>query len=276
MLEFSLETKESVLAKEEKFHDEWAASVDVNSIDVITMNSAVTAPEMRYITQRLGNLKGKKLLDVGCGLGEASVYFALQGATVTSTDLSPGMLDVTKRLGKKYGVDINTHQSAAESFNFKNNETFDVIYVGNLFHHVDIEPTVARIKQHLKPGGVMVSWDPVAYNPIINVYRAIATETRTPDEHPLKMSDISTFKKHFQNVETHWFWFFTLIIFILMAVVQMKSPNKVRFWKAVVEDGEKWRWLYVPLAKLDDVVLTILPFLKPLCWNVVIVASKPK
>ncbi len=58
---------------EEVFHDEWAASVDVTKINVRQMNEACTAPEMRCIRQTLGNLRGQTLLDVGCGLGEASV-----------------------------------------------------------------------------------------------------------------------------------------------------------------------------------------------------------
>lgn len=62
---------------EEVFHDEWAAKVDVMKIDVRKMNEACTAPEMRHIRRVLGDLKGRSLLDVGCGLGEASVYFAL-------------------------------------------------------------------------------------------------------------------------------------------------------------------------------------------------------
>jgi hypothetical protein len=78
---------------EEIFHDEWAASVDVAKINVRQMNEACTTPEMRYIRRALGDLKGRTLLDVGCGLGEASVYFALLGAEVTATDISPGMCD---------------------------------------------------------------------------------------------------------------------------------------------------------------------------------------
>lgn len=264
------------IASEEQFHDLWAASEDVQKIDVIKSNTVCTAPEMRFISEKLGNLKGKRLLDVGCGLGEASVFFAIQGAKVLSTDLSEGMLNATQSLARKYNVGVDVHKSSAESLLLPESEKFDVIYVGNLFHHVDIEPTILRLKPHLTKGGTLISWDPVAYNPLINVYRVIATETRTVDEHPLKLSDIRLFKKHFQKVECRWFWFTTLVIFILMAVVQFKNPNKVRYWKKVVEDGEKWSVLYRPLKALDDLLLQIFPFLRPLCWNVVIVSSEPK
>ena len=103
---------------EERFHDQWADSTQVEHINVRQMNESVTAPEMRYITQRLGSLKGKTLLDIGCGLGEASVYFALRGATVTATDISGGMLEVTQQLATQNNVQLTTHQSTAENLNF--------------------------------------------------------------------------------------------------------------------------------------------------------------
>jgi 2-polyprenyl-3-methyl-5-hydroxy-6-metoxy-1,4-benzoquinol methylase len=261
---------------EEEFHDQWAESVNVEDIDVRQMNESITAPEMRFITKTiLQHKQGGKLLDIGCGLGEASVYFAMEGFDVTATDISNEMLVATKKLGKLNKVDITTQKCTAESLMLDENEKFDIIYVGNLFHHVDIPKALIGIKKHLKPDGLLVSWDPVAYNPIINIYRRMAMEVRTEDEHPLKIKDLRLFKKNFQNVETKYFWFTTLIIFILMYLVQRKNPNKVRFWKAVVEDGDKWSWLYKPLASIDNFILKIFPFFKPLCWNVVIVAKNP-
>ena len=39
------------------------------------------------------------------------------------------------------------------------------------------------------------SWDPLKYNFFINVYRKIATDVRTEDEHPLSIEDINLIKK---------------------------------------------------------------------------------
>ena len=66
-----------------------------------------------------------------------------------------------------------------------------------------------------------------------------------------------------------------LLIFILMVAVQFRSPNKERFWKKVIDEAGRWAWLYRPLAAIDRGLIAILPFLGPLCWNVVIVAKCP-
>lgn len=264
------------LSKERAFHDAWADSEDIEKIDVRAANESCTAPEMRYITKRVGSIRGKRLLDVGCGLGEASVHFALLGAHVTASDLSQGMLDATCRLAHAHGVSVIPHAAAAEDMNLPPDAQFDIVYAGNLLHHVDIDQTLLRIKPHLAPGGMLITWDPLAYNPAINVYRSIATDVRTPDEHPLKWADIMRFRKHFGTVETRYFWLTTLAIFLIMALVQRRDPNKVRFWKVVIQEGDKWRWLYRPLESLDRVLLWAFAPLRLLCWNVVVVASDPQ
>jgi SAM-dependent methyltransferase len=260
---------------EEAFHDEWAEAEAANPVDVRAVNEACTSPEMRYIRSQLGDLKGKRLLDVGCGLGEASVYFALEGAEVTSLDISRRMLDATARLAERNGVTLRVRKASAEDIGLPEGESFDVIYAGNLLHHVDIAATIRLLKPYLATGGVFVSWDPIAYNPVINVYRAMATRVRTPDEHPLRWSDIRRFRREFSTVTTRYFWLSTLIIFVLMAVVQRRDPNKERFWKAVVNEGDRWKPLFLPLSKLDSVLLAVFPPLRLLCWNVVVLARGP-
>ncbi len=265
----------SRFVKEEVFHDQWAEETDISKIDVIKIGEACTSPEMRYIRSCLSDLKGKKLLDVGSGLGEASVYFALQGAQVTAVDISESMLKCTADLGKRYGVAIRTHKTALEALTLPKDELFDVIYAGNIFHHVDIEAALTALKKHLKPEGVLVSWDPVAYNPAINIYRKMAMDVRTVDEHPLTLKDLKIFKKHFSDVKTRWFWLTTLFIFIYMALVQRRSPGKERYWKAVVDEADRWERPYSFLEKIDNGLLYVFPFLKLWCWNVVIISKQP-
>ena len=262
-----------IFDKEEKFHDDWAKSENIDDIDIIKSNEALTAPEMRYITKQILSCNKKTLLDVGSGLGEASIYFAMKGFKVTALDISKEMLLFTERLAAKYNVDVNTIHSTAESLNIDKGQKFDIIYVGNLFHHVNIAETLSKLCRHLNDDGILVSWDPIAYNPAINIYRNLATDVRTEDEHPLTLNDFKIFKKHFSIVNKKYFWFTTLIIFFVMYFVQRRNPNEERYWKKVVDEGHKWSWLYRPLEIFDKFLLFLIPPLRLLCWNVVLVCK---
>ena len=261
---------------EESFHNDWAASEDISQINVRQRNEACTAPEMRYIRSVLADLKGRDVLDVGCGLGEASVYFALEGASVTATDISSGMCDAVRCLADANSVTIKTHVSAIEDLGLSTKDCFDIIYTGNTLHHADIGAMLANVLPHLKSDGIFVSWDPILYNPLIQIYRRLASGVRTVDEHPLTVTDIKLIKKHFEQIEIKFFWLFTQAIFVYMFVLQFRHPGKERFWKKVIDEAEQWSTLYHLLEKVDNFILRWFPFLGWLCWNVVIIAHRPR
>ena len=274
--EFAQQTNSLTTAKkhEQEFHDEWAASVDVASIDVRKINEACTSPELRYIHAQLGDVRGKKILDFGCGLGEVALYFAIRGAEVTAVDLSPDMIGVVQELAKRHNVIVRTHVADLESASQTLSDTFDVVYLGNVLHHCSIKEAVPQALRVLRAGGTFVSWDPVAYNPIINVYRKMANQVRTSDEHPLTRKDVQTIFSSLNHGEATFIWFSTLIIFILFFIVGRVHPNRERYWKKIVYEEEKWRGLYTLLARLDGVLLRAFPPLRWLCWNVVIMGRK--
>jgi SAM-dependent methyltransferase len=155
-------------------------------------------------------------------------------------------------------------------------DKFDIVYAGNLFHHVDVEAAIKKIVVLLKHDGVLVSWDPMAYNPFINLYRFFAKEVRTVHEHPLTIRDIMLFKKYFTDVKVRYFWLSSLMVFVCMVFFQFRNPNKERFWKVIIDEGDKWRWLYGPLEAFDKFILRLFPFLGLLCWNVVVTAQNKK
>lgn len=266
----------SKLDVEKHLSDDWAKSVDVHTIDVPYMNESPTIPEMRYIIRALGDIRGKRIIDLGCGLGETSVYFALKGARVTAVDLSPEMLKVVDRLSKRYHVRVRKTLASVEHLSLKKNEKFDVVYAGNLFHHVNIPRTMQSILPHMHKDSVLVCWDPVRYNPIINIYRKIAVNVRSPNERPVGFSEIRYLRQLFHESTVSWYWFSSLFIFIYMYVIERRNPNTERYWKTVIKEGRKWSWLYLPLSAFDRIILTLLPFLRPLCWNVILVLQKPR
>ena len=255
--------------REAAFHDGWASSTRMEDVLVRECFEAPTALENRFILDCIGPLCGKKLLDIGAGLGESSVYFALRGARVTTVDISPQMVQMALHLGRKYGVELEGIVSGAEDLNLPD-DSYDIIYVANTIHHVhDRAALFEQMHRALKPGGMFISFDPIAYNPLINVYRRMATAVRTPDESPLTVSDLRLLRKYFSNVQHREFWLSTLLLFIKYYLIDRVHPNEDRYWKRILRETPKSLWWWMPLRSLDT-VLTRIPLVRWLAWNTVI------
>jgi len=264
---------EGRLQREGAFHDDWAASVRPEDVMVRQSFEAVTAPEHRQILKVMGDLRGRRVLDLGCGLGEAAVYFATKGAIVTASDLSPGMLDVVSRVAAIHGVAVTCQCAPAERTALRDGE-FDVVYAGNVLHHVDTAAVLDEALRVLKPGGLFVSWDPLAHNPVINVYRRMAMAVRTEDEHPLRMSDVSLFQSRLKGVQFKTFWLTTLLVFLRFYLVERVHPSTSRYWKKILTDAERLAPFYARLERWDARILRVAPWLGRYCWNIVIWGTK--
>jgi len=80
--------------------------------------------------------RGKKVLEVGCGIGTDSVNFARAGADHTAVDLSSKSLDMCKRRFEAYGLKAKFYNGNAEELSlFVPVETYDLIYSFGVIHH---------------------------------------------------------------------------------------------------------------------------------------------
>lgn len=264
---------DETLEKERRFHDAWAAAIDVDGIRVADYFEACTAPENRFILRQMGDIQGKLLLDLGCGAGENSVYFAKKGARCVATDYSPGMVDVALKLAAANGVTIEGRTANAMALNFPDN-TFDLVYASNLLHHIP-DPKIALKEMHrvLKPGGKACFWDPLKHNPVINVYRRMATAVRTDDETPLDINIVNYIKALFSETAYDTFWIATLWIFLRFYLIERVDPNQERYWKKIIIEQERLALSYQRLEQVDKVLKKI-PLIKRLAWNIAVVATK--
>lgn len=263
---------ETVLKNEQEHHDRWASEIDIRSVPVQATLEGSTSPENRFILSRLGNVSGKRILELGSGMAEASVYFAMKGACCTATDLSPGMVAASLELAKTHGVEIKARVMNSVQTDFPN-ESFDIVYAANFLHHVDPKAALLEMKRLLKPGGKACFWDPLKHNPVKNVYRRMASNVRSPDEAPLDINIIETTSNMFTAVQYDTDWLCTLWIFLRFYLIEGIHPNTERYWKKILNEEERLRPGYLRLEKVDR-MLKQLPFMKRLAWNVAVVATK--
>lgn len=109
-----------------------------------------------FITENLPSLKGKSVLDAGCGTGKFCVMAVEQGAVfVKGIDLSPVMIDEAKGNCPKATL-VCSDLSTAEV------ETthYDVVICGLVMAHIkDHEPVLVKLLDSLKRGGVIIITD---------------------------------------------------------------------------------------------------------------------
>ena len=88
------------------------------------------------------------IADLGCGIWLDSIALALNGHVVTSFDVSPKMIEETKRNAEKYKVNLTTELYSLESIPKSFKEKFNnVVSVGNTIAHFDIPTLKKAIKK---------------------------------------------------------------------------------------------------------------------------------
>jgi SAM-dependent methyltransferase len=122
-------------------------------------------PSERDFVQKTGlkpeDLKGKLVLDVGCGMGRFAEVATRWGARVIGVDLSAAAEVAAKNLSDREFI---AFQADVFSLPFAP-ETFDCIYSMGVLHHTpDCEKAVKVLPQYLKPGGTLAVWLYSGYN----------------------------------------------------------------------------------------------------------------
>jgi len=106
-----------------------------------------------YIDQR-AQLKGKTVLDVGCGGGILAESMAVRGATVTGIDLGEAPLAVARLHLKESGNSVDYRHTSVETLAAQQPASFDVVTCMEMLEHVpDPASVVSACAALTKPGG---------------------------------------------------------------------------------------------------------------------------
>ena len=121
------DSQSNELAGTQSGYDRWAPVYDGDGNPL----QALEQPRVRAL---VGDVRGQRVLDMGCGTGRHALWLAGEGAKVTAVDFSQGMLDQARA---KQGADVVNWvvHDLHEPLPFDDN-TFDTVVSGLVLEHI--------------------------------------------------------------------------------------------------------------------------------------------
>lgn len=215
-----------------------------------------------------GDVRGKSVLDVGCGAGESSRLLARLGAHVTGIDREPEMIRIAAEkesaepLGIKYAV-IEARNADATG------KRFDLVTPTYLLHYaesqVELQDMTEAIHRVIRPGGRMVAINSDPCHPVSRYYPGICSVVDWVDDAWIEGSRISVELQGDAPVNPFMFSFW-----------RKHTYERALFKAGFVDIGwipprmnEEGRRLYPNWRQLEDFCITILSARKPepSCWR---------
>jgi SAM-dependent methyltransferase len=158
---------EDIMAAEYNAHDYIYKNPELAKI-CLSVNRDREEKTLQYVMDNLSQTKS--LLDLGCGGGIKTIYYALAtGASITAVDLIPSGLNLVKKRAIRYGLD-NISTVEADIRDFDLGIRFDGVLANCVLHESGdnreggiygppnrIGDKVRNIVTHLNPGGIFIA-----------------------------------------------------------------------------------------------------------------------
>jgi 2-polyprenyl-3-methyl-5-hydroxy-6-metoxy-1,4-benzoquinol methylase len=159
-----------------EFYAEQGESLDgAAGINTLETNSGFVerraGPLVQIINRSTGrgSIEGLRLLDLGCGFGALSVFFAAQGAIVTGVDPIESRLQVGSSVAAAHDLPAEFKHGWMEDLDL-DDEAFDLAVQNNSLCYIvsrdDRRAALAETRRVLRPGGSLVIRNPNRWNPL--------------------------------------------------------------------------------------------------------------
>jgi 2-polyprenyl-3-methyl-5-hydroxy-6-metoxy-1,4-benzoquinol methylase len=207
--------------------------------------------------ETVGDVRGLRVLDYGCGFGRLGMYLALCGAQVWGFDLSGEAVITANQVARRYGLSAQFEQMDAEDLRYAD-RSFDLVIGFGVLHHVIKYPRAgSQLFRVLAPGGRAVFHETLWDNPLINFARRFTSEHADAGDAHLTDKYIREFCRDFSQVrleKRHLLYMLKRLA--KLPYSELGAPINPRpFWRAV---------------KLLDTQILRFPPLRRYCGEVII------
>jgi 2-polyprenyl-3-methyl-5-hydroxy-6-metoxy-1,4-benzoquinol methylase len=181
----------------ERIHDLEIARHPVGTKEFFRELAAYRYEKLDYLPKVVdfSGYRGKKLLEVGCGIGLDLARFARGGSIVTGVDLAEVSVNLAIKNFGLTGVTGDVRVMNGERLEF-DDETFDVAYAhGVLQYTADIQAMIEEIRRTLKPGGHAILMVYNRYSWLNFMSKLFGVKLEHEDAPVLKKFSIPEFRK---------------------------------------------------------------------------------
>jgi ubiquinone/menaquinone biosynthesis C-methylase UbiE len=194
---------------------------------------AGTCYPLEYSYHLLGDVRGKQVLDLGCGSGENSLVLARLGAKVYAMDISEHLLNLAKRRLVVNGNpgDVNLIEASVYDIPLPD-ESIDVVFGMAILHHLELPLAAREVKRVLREGGRAIFREPVRNSKFIRFARSLIPY-RSPDtssfERPLTDQELAQFADGFSSYNCKAFSLLPATLTRILAVAPRHKNSLYRF-----------------------------------------------
>lgn len=104
-----------------------------------------------------------RVLEIGCGTGSTALLLAPSVASISATDISPGMIKIANDKAQDQGITNANFQVSGVADHGSNTKTYSAVLAHNLLHLVEnLDGAVSTIAKRLEPKGLFISKTPCA------------------------------------------------------------------------------------------------------------------
>ena len=156
-----------------------------------------------YAFHLLADVRGQRVLDLGCGDGGCTMLVASHGARVTALDISTDLLDLARARARVDALDGRVAPLCASGHAIPlAAETIDVVFGMLILHHLDLRRAAAEVHRVLKPGGRAIFTEPIRNSKLLAAVRALIPYRQadvSPFERPLRFDEVDAFAARFES-----------------------------------------------------------------------------
>jgi SAM-dependent methyltransferase len=193
---------------------------------------AETPFPLEYSYHLLGDVRGLRIVDFGCGSGANAVQLANRGAHVWAVDISEDLVRLAVRRmavnGRTGGAQFVV--GSAHDLPFPDG-SIDVVFGIAILHHLDLALVSREVWRVLRPGGRAIFQEPVRNSATVKFVRSLIPY-RAPDispfERPLTDEELRGFAAPFSAVRTRAFGLPHVLLGQVLPVVKKQVDRLYR------------------------------------------------